>query len=216
MTLKLVSIILSTTILLANAGAQDQKIHETEEGGRVSYPSSIERALFEAYQAYPELHHLSLSFRFRASFMGSYMQAQPFFHSVFLGKNSRSYIVRMKPVMLTDQGNIALSSVPQKVVVGWLAHELGHVFDYLNRSTLGMLSFGLGYISSDRLKREAEYRADKIAIEHGFADYLLATKKFIAEHRHWPEGYQAKIARYYMSAEEVRAYAKAIEEKNNK
>jgi hypothetical protein len=38
--------------------------------------------------------------------------------------------------------------VPYNVIVGWLAHELGHVLDYKDRSSINLMWFGVMYYFS--------------------------------------------------------------------
>lgn len=132
----------------------------------------------------------------------STMQAQPvltvssFFSSVKRYKIQLGKFVR-------DSEELKVNDLPEKVLTGWFAHELGHLVDYERRSNWRMLIYGLKYLISADFRRKTEHEADYIAIEHGFHDEIIATKKYILEHDLLEEKYKAKIRKYYLSIEDV-------------
>ncbi len=103
-----------------------------------------------------------------------------------------------------DTGDLQVEDMPEEVLEGWFAHELGHVMDYQGRSAWQMVLFGLRYLYSDSFRRKAEYRADQYAIRHGFQEEIIAAKRFILEHDLLSQDYKDKISKYYMPVEEVR------------
>ena len=89
------------------------------------------------------------------------------------------------------------------MITGWLGHELGHVMDYRNRSSLGMVFFGIKYLFSKAHIKEVERAADTFAIMHGMGEYIIKTKNFILDHAQISETYKKRIRSFYMSPEEV-------------
>jgi hypothetical protein len=130
------------------------------------------------------------------------MRAQPVFNMAFLRKSTRHFRVEISNhTELSD--HIRIEDLPEEVLTGWFAHELGHVVDYRERSALGLIGFGAAYLLSAAFLMGAERRADLFAIDHGFSDEILATKRYILEHATLPAAYKARLRRYYLSPDEV-------------
>jgi len=132
----------------------------------------------------------------------STMQAQPVFtlNSVFRGPHI--YRIRFS-LRVRGSDSLLIEELPDDVIIGWFAHELGHVVDYSNYSFLGMLGFGLRYLFSSSFRKKIEHRADQIAIEHGFHEEILATKKFLFTHDLIDDKYRKKMKKYYMPLKTV-------------
>lgn len=130
------------------------------------------------------------------------MRAQPVLDAKIFNTKKRTYKIE-----ISNHSNFAqylkIEELPEIVLVGWFAHELGHVMDYFHRSAGNMIRFGLGYWLFPNFRIGAERKADLYAIENGFAKEILATKKFILEHSSLPDFYKKKIEKYYMSPDEV-------------
>lgn len=132
------------------------------------------------------------------------MRAQPKLRTYLGSKKNRKFKVQMNSrAYLMD--SVRMDQMPDDVIAGWFAHELGHIMDYLDRSLGEMLFFGLRYLLSHDYRKEVEHRADEIAIEYGMAKEILATKRFILEHSGLPESYKNRIRRYYMTEKNVHA-----------
>lgn len=130
------------------------------------------------------------------------MRAQPVLDAKIFSPTKRTYKIE-----ISNHPNFAqylsIAELPEVVLVGWFAHELGHVMDYFHRSASNLIHFGLGYWLFPNFRIGAERKADLYAIENGFAKEILATKRFILEHSSLPDIYKNKIEKYYMSPEEV-------------
>lgn len=139
------------------------------------------------------------------------MRAQPVLNAHIFNKQKRTYKIEM-----SNHPNFAqylkIAELPEIVLVGWFAHELGHVMDYFHRGVTNMIQFGLGYWLFPNFRIGAERKADLYAIENGFAKEILATKKFILDHSSLPAIYKKKIEKYYMSPDEVNLL---LEQDNN-
>lgn len=156
-----------------------------------------------ALSHYPELKDVEIEFRLKTSLNKSFMKAQPKFSTLFKSRTNRAYIIFMSEVFEIDKMKLPIKEIPKDVLIGWLGHELGHIMDYTNRSSLNLLYFGIRYLFSSNYIREAERMADTYAITHFMENYILATKKFILNHGGLPKVYKDRIKRLYLSPDEI-------------
>lgn len=84
--------------------------------------------------------------------------------------------------------------------------------DYREKSAMGLVIFGFRYITSANYIKEAERAADTYAVNGGMSDYILATKNFILNHSHLSDTYKERIARLYLSPEEILVLVNKLEE----
>ena len=164
----------------------------------------------ETLAAYPELLPHPIYLR-KLPTKYSTMRAQPVINWSFFRRATRHYRVDFSSHLEVTE-HVRVRELPKPVVVGWFAHELGHLVDYLNRPWRGMIAFGLGYAFWSRYMREAERRADTIAVDHGFGEQVLATKRYLINHATLPAHYKKRLRKYYLSADELEALITAYEE----
>ena len=164
----------------------------------------------ETLAAYPELLPHPIYLR-KLPTRYSTMRAQPVLNWQFWRRRSRHYRVDFSSHLEVTE-HVRLRELPREVIVGWFAHELGHIVDYLHRPWRGMIAFGLGYALWSRYMREAERRADTIAVDHGFGAEVIATKHYLMDHATLPEHYKQRLRKYYLSADEIEALVNAYEE----
>ncbi|TXF89053.1 hypothetical protein FUA23_12260 [Neolewinella aurantiaca] len=167
----------------------------------------------ETLARYPELHNRPIYLR-KLSMKRSTMRAQPIINWSFFRRATRHYRVDFSDHLDVTK-HVIVQDLPKEVVVGWFAHELGHIIDYLNRPVLGMISFGLGYALWSRYMRKAERIADTIAVEHGFGDEVRATKAYLLQHATLPFNYKRRLNKYYLSADELEGLILAWEQEQN-
>lgn len=205
---KIISIVLTCILCSCSYRAQysDYAEHTKQDTMVITnknIPEIIENPIKEALSHYPSLADTRIDFVFRDNINKSFMQAQPRWYGVFQRKKKRHYVIQMSPVMELNNQSIPIEEIPHQVIVGWIGHELGHIMDYTHRTGVGLIAFGVGYVSSQRYKIGAEQMADIYAISHGLGSQILATKEFILENANIDPTYQEKIKTYYMSPEEV-------------
>ncbi|MEP0985278.1 hypothetical protein [Ekhidna sp.] len=133
---------------------------------------------------------------------GTTMQAQPVISIANLLGGPDTYKIKLARYVRNSE-SIKISNLPENVLKGWFAHELGHVVDYAPHSTFQMITYGLKYLFSDSFKKAVEHRADEIAIDAGFHQEILATKEFVFNHDLIDEPYKDQMRKYYMSIEAV-------------
>lgn len=174
-----------------------------------SIPKVLEKEILQALSFYPELKETAICFVFKQNIRGSVMQAQPKIGTMF--KRDRAYNINISALFKLTHTAIPIHQIPYDVIVGWIGHELGHVMDYENRSLAGMVRFGLGYLFSARFVKEVERVADTYAVSHGLGKYILKTKHFILDHASLSEKYKRKIARLYLSPDDIVEQVKKLE-----
>ena len=175
-------------------------------------PKSILEEAETALSYYPELKDVRIEFKYKDDIKKSFMQAQPELSNLFKGKDDRSYNIYISSRFLIEEEEFSMDDVPSEVLIGWLGHELGHIMDYREKSAAGLLIFGFRYVTSSNYIKQAERAADTYAVNAGMSDYILATKDFILNHSHLSDSYKERIARLYLSPEEIIVLVNQLEE----
>lgn len=164
-------------------------------------PKALENEILKALSFYPELKETHIDFVFKKNIKRSVMQAQPKVLSVF-GKQ-RAYNINISALFKLKTSAIPIHQLPSNIIIGWIGHELGHIMDYENRNMPEMIRFGVGYLFSSKYLRQAERTADTYAVSHGLGKYILETKHFILNNANLSEKYKQKIARLYLSPDDI-------------
>jgi hypothetical protein len=186
--------ILASLILFENMIEKNQK--------HIIPKAIIDEALI-ALSHYPELKNTAIEFKFKKDIKKSIMQAQPSFLSLLRPKEKRSYSIFISESFEIEGEKFSTKDIPKNVMIGWLGHELGHVMDYRNRSSLNLIWFGIKYYFSDTAIKEAERAADSYAVSKNMDKYILETKNFILNNTNLSEVYKARIKKYYLSPDEI-------------
>jgi hypothetical protein len=172
-------------------------------------PKIIENEVLKALSFYPELEETPIDFVFKRNIKRSVMQAQPKIGTMFGAK--RGYNINISALFRLTTSSIPIHQIPPDIMVGWIGHELGHVMDYENKNVVGMMRFGLGYLFSSKFIQQAERVADTYAVNHGLGSYIVKTKHFILNHASLPEKYKRKIARLYLSPDDIMEQVRKLE-----
>jgi len=175
-------------------------------------PHVIEASVLKALSYYPELKNTRISFIFRKNIKGSVMQAQPLFTSLLRKRTKRSYRINISSMFRLTHTVTPIHQLPEDIMVGWIGHELGHIMDYESRSNRGLVAFGYHYLRSGSYVKRVEVIADTYAVNHGLGKYIIATKRFILEHAELPQAYKDKIARLYLSPDDIVEQVRKLEE----
>ncbi|MFW2374938.1 MAG: hypothetical protein ACN4ES_00215 [Cellulophaga baltica] len=166
-------------------------------------PDAIRKEAEFALSHYPELKNTRIEFKFKKNIKKSIMQAQPSFLSLLRPKKKRSYYIFISENFEIEGQKFATKDIPENVMIGWLGHELGHVMDYRNRSSINLIWFGIKYYFIDASIKEAERAADSHAVAKNLDGYILDTKNFILNNTNLSEIYKARIRKYYLSPDEI-------------
>lgn len=185
--------------MVAYANVETKSMEETDDM-KVKFVNiekmHIRESFLEVLTAYDVLHAYEITL-IQEELKNSTMQAQPIISLGNLFSDRKHYKVQLAKTV-RDAEELIIAEVPEKVLKGWFAHELGHIVDYEIRSNISMVGYGLRYKFSGKFKKEREHQADSIAIEHGFHEEIIATKRFLLENSMIPEAYKAKLRKYYM------------------
>ncbi|PRD48244.1 M48 family metalloprotease [Sphingobacterium haloxyli] len=176
-------------------------------------PKVIEQLALKALSYYPELENAHIRFVFSRKLKKSVMAARPVVNTLLQSRNKRAYAILISPVFKLTQSIEPIHHLPEEVLIGWLGHELGHIMDYEQRTVWGVAKFGLLYWLSKRYVRKAERVADTFAVNRGMASYLLSTKTFILGHSELSTRYKEKIARLYLSPDDIVELVSEMEKK---
>ncbi|WP_228527882.1 hypothetical protein [Pararhodonellum marinum] len=167
-------------------------------------PDEIRDVALKALSHFPELKEVHIEFKYIHNIKGSVMQAQPRLGSLLLkSKKNRNYRIKISRNLQLIDGQIPIEEVPESALLGWLGHELGHVMDYLNRGSIGMMAFGTKYYMSHKHLSEAEFAADRYAVNAGLGNEIVAVKNYILNHKRLPQAYKQKIRSLYPTPGEI-------------
>lgn len=175
-------------------------------------PDPIREVTLEALSFFPDLIDTKIDFQFKNKISGSVMQAQPKVGSLLLNKReNRAYKIKISRYLELEDEAVPIEDLPYEVLLGWIGHELGHIKDYVERSALNMVGFGVQYYCSNNFVTEAEIAADSYAVAGGLGEMIVATKNFVLNHERLPEDYKNKIKTLYMSPGEILSLVEADE-----
>ena len=181
-------------------------------GTNKAIPPVIKRNVLIALSCYPELLDTRIRFVFKQNLRSSVMQAQPVVRTLLTNKVNRVYQINISALFRLTHTAIPIHQLPDAIMIGWIGHELGHIMDYESRNSMGIVGFGLGYVFSADYVKRAERIADDFAVRRGLGPYLIETKQFILNHAELPQAYKDKIARLYVSPEEIVDQVRRLEE----
>ncbi|EOZ93214.1 hypothetical protein A33Q_3804 [Indibacter alkaliphilus LW1] len=178
-------------------------------------PVEIYDATVEALSYFPELEDVEIDFVYRERISGAVMQAQPYIMSLFVNaKDKRKYKIKVSRNLDFAEGPYPIEDVPYQALVGWIGHELGHVMDYLNRSSVNMMHFGAKYFLFNKQVIEAELTADGYAIGCGMGHQILANKNYILNNENFEDSYKDKIKNLYMSPQQILTLQEVLDKRD--
>ena len=167
---------------------------------------SNNKFLYEKYELqtlialsfYPELKNTKISFRRRE--LKTTMVARPKGIEVFRGKGKRHYIIYINDF---PSAKVSPDSVSFNAQVGIIGHELAHIVNYEQISSLKMLHVGLSYFNK-KFKAKFERAADQRTIEHGLLWQCYDFALYVHNSKNTPAEYITYKKQFYMSPEEIK------------
>jgi hypothetical protein len=170
-------------------------------------PTEVLIEVQKALSFYPELDDYKIEFEFKRKMKNCVMQAQPKVKTFFSKKENRQYKILMSRNLIMNDTSMVLEQLPSEILVGWFAHELGHIMDYKERTSFNMIGFGFKYLTSRPFLKRSERKADALAVKHGMGGHLIKTKRYILFNSKFTKEYKAKIKDLYPSPEDILAWA---------
>jgi hypothetical protein len=154
----------------------------------------------ETYMAlmhYPELKDTKIVIKSKD--LNSTMVARPKGLNVFRRKGKRKYIIYINN---TPSVKVPVDSVSFNAKIGVIGHELGHVLDYDNKSSLRIIANGFGY-SSKKFRAKFERATDQRTIDHGLGWQCRDWSYYVYHYENTPPEYLEYKKKVYMSWEEI-------------
>ena len=167
---------------------------------------SNNKFLYEKYELqtlialsfYPELKNTKISFRRRE--LKTTMAARPKGIEIFRGKETRRYIIYINDF---PSAKVSPDSVSFNAQVGVIGHELAHIVDYEETSSLKILFVGLSYFNK-KFRAKFERATDLRTINHGLLWQCYDFALYVHNSKNTPAEYITYKKQFYMSPEEIK------------
>jgi hypothetical protein len=127
--------------------------------------SGYEDVINHALTFYPELEDIAVEFHSAISPISTFTTVKS--TTLKSPPQERVYIVHITEIIKKGREGALMRKAGYDAQVGLIAHELGHVVDFLGKTATQILFTGLFYLSSKRFRRALERKIDEVAIEHG-------------------------------------------------
>ncbi|MFO8055287.1 MAG: hypothetical protein R6U19_09035 [Bacteroidales bacterium] len=143
----------------------NKEIHEEYE---------LETLLALSY--FPELKDIHIIFKPR--YIKTTMAAIPRIDAIFSSRTKRTYHIFINK-FIEDSSSLNFDSVPFNARIGLIGHELGHIIDYQEKSSVRIMANGLAYVFNSSFRKTLEAKVDQITIEHGLGWQLYDFVNFL-------------------------------------
>ena len=151
-----------------------------------------------ALSFYPELENTSISFRRRE--LKSTMAARPKGIEILKRKGKRHYIIYINDY---PSAKVSPDSISFNAQVGIIGHELAHIVEYEQISSLKIMYVGLSYFNK-KFKAKFERATDQRTIEHGLLWQCYDFAIYVHTSRNIPADYVTYKKQFYMGPEEIK------------
>ncbi len=171
-----------------------------EFGINKSIPVEIELECLAAISYYPELKDTKVIFKFGSPM--STMVSRPKLKSIFRSGYEREYVIMIRKPG-TSKNGLEWSELSFNSLVGWIAHELGHVTHYIHKTSTGVLFTGIKYVFPD-YRRRMERFTDNLVIHHDLGYALLEGTDYTINYSNAKQHYKKYMEKYYLSPVEIK------------
>ena len=151
-----------------------------------------------ALSYFPELKNTKISFR-RREFRTT-MAARPKGIEVFRAKGKRHYIIYINDY---PSSKVSPDSVSFNAQIGVIGHELAHLVDYEQTSSLKMLIVGFSYLNK-KFRTKFERATDLRTINHGLLWQCYDFALYVHNSSVAPTEYINYKKKFYMSPKEIK------------
>lgn len=139
-------------------------------------PEEIAPQVLTALSYYPELKDAKIIFRLKKR--KTPLTSRPRIFSVFRGKKKRAYVITISSETKKYLAPILFSRLPYNAQVGVIGHEIGHIVEYKEKSSLQLIRLSFKLFNSDFVD-SFEFNTDQRTIEHGLGYQLLDWSIFV-------------------------------------
>ena len=173
------------------------------------YPERIEKQVLTALSYYPELRDTKIIFRLKKR--NTPLTSRPRFFDVFRGKKKRAYVITISTKTKKTFEPILFHNLPYNAQIGVLAHELGHIVTYKEKTSFQIMGIAFKLLNT-KFVDEFEYETDRIAIQHGMGYQLFGWSVFVRKALKIEEwnGISNKGNERYMNPETIKQHMQAL------
>ena len=150
-------------------------------GNKKVIPQQFEKPILTALSYFPELKDVHIIFKIKKAHTG--LATKPNFAGVFKRKDHRTYIITISNETIDTLKPLLLQNLTFEQQVGVIGHELSHVTDFNSKNFPQTIGVGIGHISKRYLDK-MEFNTDRICIQHGLGQYLLAYSNHVRQTMH--------------------------------
>lgn len=171
-------------------------------------PYVCQDAVTYALSFFPELKTVPIQFQYKPSVLPH--KTRPSLKSAFKSANkNRVYKVTLSAKTVPELTPLIFDNLTFNEQVGMIAHELAHITQFQQSSTLNLLTIGLSYLS-DAARTRFEQEADKIVVQRGLGWELYAfsnARERVAVDNNPVVDY---LSKFYLSPEEIMQYMRNL------
>jgi len=178
-----------------------------EFGMNKTIPTEIELECLTALSYYPELKNIKIIFQFGSPV--STMVSRPKLKSILRSGNKREYQIIIRKPGISKNG-LEWNELSFNSLIGWIAHELGHIVHYSHKTSGGVLFTGVKY-GFPGYRRRMERFTDNLVIQHDLGYALLEGTDYTINYSNAKPHYKNYMMKYYLSPIEIN---KSINEKS--
>ncbi len=149
----------------------EQFRHLKEEFGKSKkLPPGYEKITLYALSFFPELKKNRIHFKLRDK--GAPLSSRPAWGSIFRSAGKRTYMVFLHNGKdSSDFGSIfSRATIPAQI--GIIGHELSHVVNFSQKTSMGLIGIGIAHMSKPYMDR-FEFNTDSLCIAHGLGYYQM-------------------------------------------
>jgi hypothetical protein len=182
---------------------EDHELLKQLYGKYKKFPRGYELQTLIALSHYPELKDIPIEFVFEKCHPP--LASQPAKSSIFLPAKKRMYVVKISKEAEASIEPVLLRNLTFNQQVGAIGHELGHITDYISKTSIELIGIGIGYFIP-HFKTRLESKTDLIAIRHGLGYQILDYAELIAKlKKKYPENkYYRTYYNYYLTPGEIK------------
>ena len=119
---------------------------------------------------------------------------------LFKKRKNRTYEI----IVNTKKDKEFVFTLTSKEIQAWIAHELGHVHQYLKLSNFQIIKFIFKYFLCSKFKRKIEIQADDYAIKMGLGKPLLTGVVKTLHSKHVKKKDKEHLKKYYTSVKDLK------------
>jgi len=153
-----------------------------------------------ALSYYPELKNSKIIFKFGSPV--STMVSRPKLKSIFRSGNKREYEVIVRKSGASKNG-LEWNELSFNSLIGWIAHELGHIVHYSHKTSGGILFTGIKY-GFPGYRRRMERFTDNLVIQHDLGYALFEGTDYCINYSNAKPHYKKYMEKYYLSPTEIK------------